>query len=177
MTEFIVFLRAVNVSPRWVKMARLRDMLQDNDFECESYIQSGNLLVRTRLRSTAKVRAALEGLIGAEFGFEVPCIVRTPHQLADALTWVEGLAAPLPGEPRQYLTFFADPIPTAKQHEFDQWDLDGERLRARDTEVAWWLGKSTHEAKVSNARLERGGQVATTRDLKVVRTLVQRWAS
>lgn len=170
-------LRGVNVSPRWVKMARLREVLQANDFECETYIQSGNLLIATKLRSAAKVRSAVEQLIKAEFGFTVPCIVRTPKQLAEALRWVDGLPSPLPGEPRQYLTLFAEPIPKARQDELDAWDADGERARARSTEIAWWLDKPTHQAKLSNARLERGGHVATTRDLKVIRTLVERWAS
>lgn len=176
MSEYVVLLRAVNVAPRWVKMARLREVLQAGGFEVETYIQSGNLLIGTRKRSAAAVRRSLEQVIEDEFGFEVPCIVRTPAQLRDTLDWVEGLASPLPEATRQYVTFFADPISHDKVLELDAWDVDGERLHARAGEVAWWLAKSTHEAKLSNARLERGGHVATTRDLKVVRTLVERWA-
>lgn len=177
MTEYVVLLRAVNVAPRWVKMARLREVLQDSDFEVETYIQSGNLLIGTRKRSVAAVRSSLERVIEQEFGFEVPCIVRTPAQLRETLEWVDGLTSPLPDVTRQYVTFFADPIPHERVLELDEWDVDGERLHARAGEVAWWLAKSTHEAKLSNARLERGGHIATTRDLKVVRTLVDRWAS
>lgn len=174
--EYVVLLRAVNVAPRWVKMARLREVLQDNGFEVETYLQSGNLLIGTRKRSVAAVRSSLEKTIQGEFGFEVPCILRTPAQLRETLSWVDGLDSPLPEATRQYLTFFADPIPHEKVLELDAWDVDGERVHARAGEVAWWLAKSTHDAKLSNARLERGGHVATTRDLKVVRALVHRWA-
>ena len=174
--EYVVLLRAVNVAPRWVKMARLREVLQDNGFEVETYIQSGNLLIGTRKRSVAAVRSSLERVIADEFGFAVPCIVRTPAQLRETVAWVDALASPLPDATRQYVTFFADPIPHEKVLELDAWDVDGERVHARAGEAVWWLAKSAHEAKLSNARLERGGHVATTRDLKVVRTLVDRWA-
>jgi hypothetical protein len=40
--------------------------------------------------------------------------------------------------------------------------------------VVWWLDHPTQAARFSNARVERH-VVATTRDLKVVTTLAQRW--
>ena len=42
-------------------------------------------------------------------------------------------------------------------------------------EVYLWLAHPSHEAKLSNARIERGAVVATTRDWKVVSALGERW--
>lgn len=177
MPRHIVFLRAVNVGGRWVKMQRLREVLADNGFQdVETYIQSGNIRVATPMRSPAKVAAALETLLEAEFGFAIPCIVRSPAQLRAVAAYADGLPDPLDGGTlRRYVTFFGDPLPEDRAAELSAWDEPGERLQPAGSELHWWLGKSSHQAKISNARLERGGAVATTRDLKVVRALADKW--
>lgn len=178
MPRHIVFLRAVNVGGRWVKMQRLREVLADNGFdEVETHIQSGNVRVTSTMRSAAKVAASLEELLEGEFGFAIPCIVRSPQQLRAVADHADALADPLDGATlRRYVTFFRDPPPAERAAELAEWDVAGERLHPNGSELHWWLGKSSHEAKVSNAVLERGGLVATTRDLKVVRTLVDKWS-
>jgi len=55
------------------------------------------------------------------------------------------------------------------------WDFAGERARVHGQEIYQWLALPSHQAKLSNARIERGGVVATTRDWKVVLTLGQMW--
>ena len=173
----IVFLRAVNVGGRWVKMQRLREVLTEAGFaDVETHIQSGNVLVGSPMRSGAKVAATLEPLLEEEFGFAIPCIVRSPAQLLATVERADSLTDPLDGATlRRYVTFFRDPLPPDRRSELADWDVPGERLHPDGSELHWWLGKPAHEAKISNARMERGGLVATTRDLKVVRTLADKW--
>ncbi|RNI22792.1 DUF1697 domain-containing protein [Flexivirga caeni] len=177
MPKHIVLLRAVNVGGRWVKMARLREFLLDNDFQdVETHIQSGNVLVGTPMRSTAKVSATLEALLQEEFGFAIPCIVRSPAQLRAIADFAETQPDPLDGGTlRRYVTFYRDPLPQDRADELAAWDEPGERLLPHGSEMHWWLAKPAHEAKISNARLERGGAVSTTRDLTVVRALAGKW--
>ncbi|WP_265446408.1 DUF1697 domain-containing protein [Flexivirga meconopsidis] len=178
MPGYVVFLRAVNVSPRWVKMARLREVLTAEGFgDVETYIQSGNVRVTSSLRSARKVSRHLEDVLETAFGFTIPCIVRTTAELADVASYADSLADPLDGATqRRYVTFFAAPVPKDRAEELTAWNVRGERLQANGSEIYWWLDKSTHEARMSNAVLERGGLVATTRDLKVVRALAERWS-
>jgi hypothetical protein len=42
-------------------------------------------------------------------------------------------------------------------------------------EIFLWLAHPSHAAKLSNARMERGGVVATSRDWKVVSVLGEMW--
>ena len=57
MPSYVAFLRAVNVGGRFVKMAELRAALEDAGFtDVETHIQSGNVFVRSRRRSTARRR-------------------------------------------------------------------------------------------------------------------------
>ena len=179
MPTYIVFLRAVNVRPRWVKMALLRDLLSASSFTAvESYIQSGNLRIGSTSRSAAKVRAELERLIEGEFGFEVPSLVRTPAALTEVAAYAESLDAPFPDEDvRRYVTFCGAPIRADAAELLDGWGEPGERLHVHGSEIYWWLTKPAHEAKVTNARLEKTVGVATTRDVKVVRSLAERWGA
>ena len=76
MPTFIAFLRAVNVGKRKYPMAELREALTDAGFEeVETHIQTGNVLVRTSLRSRTKVIAALEKAMLEDRGFEVPVVL------------------------------------------------------------------------------------------------------
>ena len=179
MPTYVVFLRAVNVRPRWVKMASLRDLLSVNSFtDVESYIQSGNLRIGSTMRSAVKVRAELERLIEAEFGFEVPSMVRTPAALAGIAAYAGSLESPFPGEEvRRYITFCAAPVTADAAEKLDGWEESGERLHVHGSEVYWWLTRPAHEARMTNARLEKTVGAATTRDIKVVRTLADRWGA
>jgi hypothetical protein len=73
------------------------------------------------------------------------------------------------------VTFLKGDPPADKAAELDGWDVEGERVRVRGRAVHWWLTKSTHEARLSNARIEKAVGLGTTRDLKVVAALSERW--
>lgn len=177
MPTHVVFLRAVNVRPRWIKMQALRESLLTSGFaDVETYIQSGNLRLHTSMRSPEKVAAAVRSSIQREFGFDVPCIVRTPRELRDVAACADILESPLPDlESRRYVTFCAAPISVEAAASLNRWNEPGERVLAHDAQIHWWLSKPSHEAKLTNARVETLVGVATTRDLKVVRTLAERW--
>lgn len=179
MPRHVVFLRAVNVAGRWAKMQRVREVLTDAGYDdVQTHIQSGNVHIGSSMRSPVKVAAALEKLLEAEFGFAIPCVVRSPAQLRAVADHADGLADPLKGKTlRRYVTFYREPPAAERATELSQWEVAGERLHAEGSEIYWWLAKPAHESKVSNAVLERGGLVATTRDLKVVSTLADKWGA
>jgi len=179
MPIFACFLRAVNVRPRWVKMEILRKHLSDNGFTAvETHIQSGNVLVTTSMRSVARVQASVHDLLSTEFGFDIPVIVRTPAQLSALAREVDGLPSPLSAQARVYVTLAAGPLDPAGVAALDGWDQPGERAEVRGSDVVLWLDVPSHEARLTNARIERlAGTPVTTRDLKVIRALAQKWGA
>ena len=69
----VALLRAVNVGKRQVRMAQLREWLEEAGFTgVETYIQTGNVLVETPESLATAVRAALEEVLRERTGFEVP---------------------------------------------------------------------------------------------------------
>jgi uncharacterized protein (DUF1697 family) len=176
MATYIAFLRAINVGGRFVKMASLRTGLSDKGFgEVESHIQSGNLRFTSSLRSAAKVELAIETALEELCGFTVSTIVRTPAQLGELSSYGAGLVAPLEGEVRRYVTFLKGDPDDQLVATMNGWDVVGERAHVHGREVYFWLAHSSHEARLTNARIERGGVVATTRDWKVVSALGEMW--
>jgi uncharacterized protein (DUF1697 family) len=177
MTTYVAFLRAINVGGRFAKMADLRAGLADKGFrEVESYIQSGNLRLASSLPSAPEVEDALETALEELCGFTVRTIVRTPEQLGELTSYGAGLAAPLDGEVRRYVTFLKEGPEDSLVATLNGWDIEGERAHVHGREVYLWLGHPSHTAKLSNARIERGGVVATSRDWKVVSSLGEKWA-
>ena len=162
-------------------MARVRAILGAAGYESvQTYIQSGNVLLTPGAgipSARGAVAAHLATVLTDEFGFDIPVIVRSPAELAALVAEVATLPDPYP-EGRSYLAFLDRPLPDAKRAVFDEWSAEREWARvvsAGDT-VLYRLGVSAHEAKLTNARIERQGVVATSRDLRVVTELAARWS-
>jgi uncharacterized protein (DUF1697 family) len=178
MPTYIAFLRAINVGGRFAKMADVRAGLIHQGFaEVESFIQSGNLRLTSDLGSVTEVENALESALAEICGFTVSTIVRTPEQLGKLTSYGIGLAAPFEGEARRYVTFLKRDPDQAFLSTFNGWEVVGERAHVNEREIYLWLAHPSHTAKLSNARIERGGVVATTRDWKVVSALGERWGA
>jgi uncharacterized protein (DUF1697 family) len=178
MPTYVAFLRAVNVGGRFVKMPSLRTGLMDKGFgEVETYIQSGNLRLTSSLRSTVAVELALEKALGELCAFTVKAIVRTPKQLAELTSYGLGLAAPSEVDARRYVTFLKKDPDDNLRALMNGWDVPGERAHINGREIYLWFAHPSHTAKLNNARIERGGVVATTRDWKVVSALGEKWGA
>lgn len=87
MPRFVALLRGVNVGGSGrMAMADLRTCVEGAGFEdVATHIQSGNVLVRTSMRSAEKVARALEAAVEADLGFRTAVMVRTAAQLTAAL--------------------------------------------------------------------------------------------
>ncbi len=176
MSTYIAFLRAINVGGRFIKMVDLRAGLSQAGFgDVESQIQSGNLRFTSSLRSAPKVELAVETALEELCGFTVRTIVRTPAELGGLTSYGAGLKAPLEGDPRRYVTFLKEAPDDELVVTMNSWDVSGERAHVNGREVYLWFTHPSHEAKLSNARIERRGVVATTRDWKVVSALGEKW--
>ena len=80
---YVALLRGINVGGKAkIAMAALRDTCVS--VGCEdvvTYIQSGNVVLKSTLTAD-KLRAALEGAIAKEFGFNPAVMIRTAKELA-----------------------------------------------------------------------------------------------
>ncbi|MDQ2758164.1 MAG: DUF1697 domain-containing protein [Actinomycetota bacterium] len=177
MPTYAVFLRAVNVGTRRVTMQRVAEVLSDNGFrDVVTHINSGNVRVTTGVRSASAVGSKVGRLLSDEFGFDIPCLARTTADLLAVAARVDATPSPLGDRARTYVCFLDAEAPEAAVADLGRWDVDGERALVLGAHVVIWLTGPSHEARLSNARVEKiTGSVSTMRDVKVVRALAQKW--
>ncbi len=74
-----------------------------------------------------------------------------------------------------YVTLLKDEPAKSVAAEIEALEYDGELARVRGRAVHLVLAKHYNEAKLSNARIEKALGVATTRNVTVIRALVEKW--
>jgi uncharacterized protein (DUF1697 family) len=176
MPTYIAFLRAINVGKRqFAKAAIVRACEAAGCTDVETYINTGNVRVRTPMRSRAKVEAALERAFASEAGFEVPTIVMTPAELSEIAAYAAKVSGSHDG--RQYVSLLKE-LPTADAvGRLDGVGGDGERAVVDGRGVHLLLDEGIGVAKLDNALVEKHLGVATNRNLNVLRTLAGKWGA
>lgn len=168
MTTYAALLRGVNVGGhRKVPMAGLRTALEAAGFErVRTYIQSGNIVLDAD-GDAAAVAHAVAAVIAAEFGHEVPVMVRTGAEL-DAIVKADPFAGRGLDDSKVTVTFLAGPAPALAVPA-------GQAEEALVSGAEVWvyypegMGRSTLER--SGFWKPLGGRAATTRNLRTVRKL------
>ena len=177
MPSYVAFLRAINLGPnrKFPKDSIKAATESIGATGVETYINTGNVLLTTTLRSRAKVEAALEAAYLADRGFEVPTIVFTPPELVEVADVADQLRAEY-GEPdAHYITLLKEPPPSSVATAAEALDLPKEVVVVRGRAVHVLLLKSFHEAKVLTSREFKAFGDGTARNVTVIRTLAQKW--
>jgi uncharacterized protein (DUF1697 family) len=179
--DYVAFLRAINLGAnRKFPMAELRRLLEAEGFdEPETYIQTGNVRLRSSMRSSARVADRLEQLFAADRGFAVPTVVLTTKELRQVYEDAAGLAAPIEVRDglRRYVTLLREEPEDTAAAEIERLTYDGEAAVVRGRAVHVWVRDGYQNARINNVRIEKRLGVATTRDLKVITTLAKRWGA
>lgn len=169
MPRQIALLRGVNVGPTTrVGMAPLREVFAGLGFtDIKTYVNSGNVVFDGSKASVAKVEAA----IAAEFGFDVPVVLRTQAEMADVLA-----ANPLDdvaSNASRYLVLFGDkPLDPARAEDLDADALAPEVFAIRGREAYLWLPNGVQNSKLAKAMSEkRFGVRLTGRNFRTVEKL------
>ncbi|KGN39755.1 DUF1697 domain-containing protein [Knoellia aerolata] len=180
MPRHLAFLRAVNLGRvRKVPMAELRERLTGAGFtDVETHLQTGNIALTSTMRSGTKVEAAIEDLLSTWCGFEVPTMVRSPRELHDLARQVASIPPLLTADARRYVAFVKSEPSRSARDALTAYDATPERARVVGRDVLLEYDSGFPNAKLAGARLEKlAGSAVTTRDLKVVRTLDERWST
>ena len=174
MATWICLLRAVNVGGRnKVPMAKLRDVLNADGFaDVRTYVQSGNVVLTSSLRSPSKVSDAVRTAIAREFEVDTPVVVRTPAELRAVVAWnpFPDVAAVAPQ--RVHIVHLTD-IPSSNAVDaLLATDWEPEQIAFRATELAICYSESMHTSKLQYAAvLKRLGVDGTARNWRTVETL------
>jgi len=173
MTTYVGFLRAINLGaarkfPRDAIVAAVESI---GFTAVATHINTGNVRFDTTMRSRARIETALEQAFHDTAGFEVPTIVMTPAELREALTQAEAFGH----GGRHYVSFLKQEPDPAQVAALEARSGAEEVARVGGRAVHLMLGENYHQARLTNAVVEKHLGVATNRNLTVVRAIVDKW--
>ena len=176
MGVIISLLRSVNlVSHNRLKMEELRALYESLGFsDVQSYIQSGNIVFRSKSQDLARLSKKIEDEIERRFGFRTDVILRTPSDLQSVLA--KNPFARRPGmEPGKLLIDFLvrDPSPEALD-KVRKLKTDPEELRIEGRELYMYFPNGMGRPKISWGTVEKVlNTPGTGRNLNTVRNLLE----
>jgi len=137
MSVMISMLRGVNLGPHnRVKMDDLRALYRSLKLQDpRSYVQSGNVLFRTKERDEAKLSSRIQDAIGKKFGFRPDVILRNTEEMRKTVA-SNPFASSKNIDPAKLLVTFLSAEPNADAHEkLKELDTAPEELRVVGREL------------------------------------------
>ena len=133
----ISMLRGVNVGGHnKIKMDALRALYESLKFTgCQTFIQSGNVIFKTKERNLARLTSQIQTAIERSFGFRPDAILRTSDELRDVIAR-NPFAKRRGIEPGKLLVTFLATAPAAEARDnLLKLKTDGEELRIDGREL------------------------------------------
>lgn len=175
-TQFVAFLRAINVGGRTVKMERLRDLFTTAGYtNVKTFIASGNVLFDAKHRDAARLENKIESLLGEALGFEVATFVRSMTDLR-AIAQHDPFVDSDRGKGANgelFVGFLKLPPSAERANEVESLSTDLDQFRFRGAELYWLCRTRVSDSPVSGALLERKLTAPLTiRNARTVRKIV-----
>lgn len=115
MGRYVALLRGINVGGRnLIKMSELRACFEEHGFrDVATYIQSGNVLLESDERSSARLAQRIEDMLAARFDYSASVVLRTRTQLRRIVEEAPDGFGAQPGRYRYDVLFLKPPLTAA----------------------------------------------------------------
>lgn len=175
MATYVGFLRAINLGAnRKFAKADIVAATEAAGFsDVATYINTGNVRFATAMRSRARIESALEAAYQERAGFVVPTIVFTPAEIREMVEDAEEMAAGHGGH--HFVSLLKQGPSAALVKQLEALGDEQEFARVRGRAVHLLLTDPYHQARLTNAAVEKALGVATNRNLRVIRTVAEKW--
>ena len=167
-------LRGINLgSTRRVPMVELRALFAQAGYaDVQTYVQSGNVVLSSDASPAALEREA-QRLISAQFGFDVPVVVRSHQELA-AVVKLNPLGDVAQDPKRYQVSFLSGELSADRIAALEAAVAEPERFVAHGRELYAWHPAGVARSKLSTALAGKGlGVTATARNWTTVTTLLE----
>ena len=173
MPRYVAFLRAVNVGGRIVKMEELRALFSEAGMaEVETFIASGNVIFSSTAKATAALEQKLEAHLKKALGFDVPTLIRTTTEVAEAAARSPYTDAEVEAAGTFVAAFLRAPLDAAGKKGLAGLATDVDRFVLHGREVYWLARTKQSETKLTIVKFERAvGCAATMRAMTSLRKL------
>jgi uncharacterized protein (DUF1697 family) len=161
MGTYVALLRGINVGGHnRVSMPALRELCDDLGYaDVVTYIQSGNVALRSPARSAAAVERALTAAIEKELGLTIAVIVRTEPELEKVS---RGNPFPKAAPNRLHVAFLAAEPAAARVRALEAYDTGPDEVKVRGREAYLHTPGGYGNSRLSGMFIENQLQVAAT---------------
>jgi uncharacterized protein (DUF1697 family) len=179
MTQYIAFLRAINVGGHTVKMDALRQLFESLDLaNVETFIASGNVVFETKTESAQLLEKKIETRLLKALGYDVAAFIRTEAELAAIAKYQPFRQTDLDAAVAFNIAFLKEPPadPSIQKLMSLRTDIDDLHIHGREV---YWLGrKKQSESTFSNAVLEKTlGMKSTLRGINTIEKMAVKYAA
>lgn len=174
MTTLIAFLRAINVTGRYIKMQALAQAFHDLGFEdAKTHVNSGNVMFSAGARVESDVATELEAGLEPLLGFRAEVFLRSLDEIRQITDRAHGLGATLPEGGEVNVCFLPVPVSPAQREILTGLRSEADDFEAHGRELYWLCRTRQSASKFSNAVLERRFKCRSTlRRASMLRGLV-----
>lgn len=179
MPTYLALLRGINVSGKnIIKMEALRTLMDSEGFtHVKTYIQSGNAIFDSSMRSKAKVAAAIEALIKNNYGFAITVFVLDANDIEKAIDnnpFVTGRDPEGAGSKKLYVTFLSEEPTAENVKKLEEAPIGEDKISISGNVLYFKLESKASESKLSNNLIESKLKLrATTRNWNVTLKLLE----
>jgi uncharacterized protein (DUF1697 family) len=176
-TQYVAFLRAVNVGGRVVKMTELKKIFESVGVaDVSTFIASGNVIF-TSPKSAKVLEPYIEAALQKALGYTVATMLRTSAEVASIGTR-EAFPSTAIGTGSIFVGLMQDAPPAAAVKKALSLQTAIDELRVDGREVYWLARKNFSEATISGAAIEKALQTPVTfRTVNTIRRLVGKLAT
>lgn len=177
MSQWIAFLRAINVGGHTVKMARLRLLFEALALtRVETYIASGNVLFEAPDEDSHALKDRIETALKEALGYKVSAFLRTPAEVAAVAGYKPFQPGELEGAAAFNVAFLSAALDEEARRKLMALRTAIDDFHVQGREVYWLCRKRQSESTFSNAVLERTlGQPSTLRGMRTIQKLVKKF--
>jgi len=176
METHIAMLRGINVGGHnQIKMAALRELFENLGFkQCQTYIQSGNVVFQAPKRSALGLVSKIEGEIVKRFGLAVSATIRSAAEMEKVTKTNPFLKTKGIDVTKLHVTFLSQEPERLSLKKLEGLAAAGEDFRGSGREIYLYCPNGYGNTKLNNNALEKVLAVsATTRNWNTVNRLYE----
>jgi uncharacterized protein (DUF1697 family) len=176
--RYVVFLRAINVGGRTIKMDALRDLFRSYGYDhVETFIASGNVILETEEPDATTLEAHIEKKLQETLGYAVPAMARS----IDDLTAIAGHRPFTDDELADMNDVYyvwllkGDPAP-GLAGTLMAFQTPDDLFRVHGREVYWMCRTKISQTTVPTTKLERAfGTPCTMRNMNTIHRVLAKY--
>jgi uncharacterized protein (DUF1697 family) len=149
MPNYVAFLRAINVSRRFIKMAVLAEHFTSIGYqEVQTFINTGNVLFHSSSQSARELAEHIEINIEPLLGFKSEVFVRSGSEIKAILAAAAELLPKVPQDGELNVAFLSVPLTKEQELSLSQLSSAVDEFLVLGSEVYWVCGVAQSESKL-----------------------------